>query len=251
MKVTSAGLMLLLLLCVRATAAETLTAELAWMDRVELGVPVSGVVESVTVRPGQTVDKGALLLQLDRSVFLAEAEAARMAVKALQGNRDEARQELERAEALYEQTVLSDHDLQLARLAFDQAEADYQQARARLVKARFDLDHASLMAPFAARVLERHIMPNEVLIQDRQAKVLLVLARRDVMQARTAVPAARLARLSPGDPVSVRVGDKAYPGRITELGLLPRGGQFPVVVEFAVSGEDALFPGMSADVELP
>lgn len=251
MKVTSAGPMLLLLLCVRAAAAETLSAELAWIDRVELGVPVSGVVESVTVRPGQTVDKGALLLQLDRSVFQAEAEAARATVKALEGSRDEARRELERAETLYEETVLSDHDLQLARLAFDRAEADYQQARARLVKARFDLDHASLTAPFAARVLERHIMPNEVLIQDRQAKVLLVLARRAVMQARMLVPAARLARLSPGDSATVRVGDKAYPGRISELGLLPRGGQFPVAVEFAVSGEDVLFPGMSADVELP
>lgn len=63
-------------------------------DKVELTTRVSGVVESVLVKPGQHVKKGAVLLRLDRTILQARLEEA---------TADHARAQADEADAKREQ----------------------------------------------------------------------------------------------------------------------------------------------------
>ena len=72
----------------------------------ELGVPVSGVTQSVYVDVGQKVVKNEKLLQLDDTVFKARVKQASSALQSQEAQYKEAERELKRAEELYDRTVL-------------------------------------------------------------------------------------------------------------------------------------------------
>ena len=96
-------------------------ATLQWGQRAELGTLVSGVVAEVPVRAGQSVNKGALLVTLDDRGFRARVQGAQAAVTRTGVRFEEAKREQERAIELYDRTVLSEHERQLAEIALAEA----------------------------------------------------------------------------------------------------------------------------------
>ena len=125
---------LLALFFVAPAPALELEAELGWERRLELSTPVSGPVASVRVAPGERVEAGDLLLELDQRLYQARLDQARAGLEQARQNREEGRRDLERAEELYDRTVLSDHDLTLARISAAEAEAAHEEASAALTE---------------------------------------------------------------------------------------------------------------------
>lgn len=144
-------------------------------DPVELSTRVSGVVEAVLVRPGQRVQKGALLLRLDRTVLqarLAEAEAEHARAEA---DEADAKRESERAQELFDRTVSSTTELEAATLRHARARAALAAAAARRTIARKDLSDTELRAPFAGTVKAVPGGPGTVIAADCQPKPLVLL----------------------------------------------------------------------------
>lgn len=248
----------LLLALVGATStpgAAELSGELGWANRVELSIPFSGRMKQVSVRPGDLVDAGQALLQLDTRIATARAAQARAAVKRLELQRAEARREWDRAKELFERTVLSVRELQLAEIGYGAADAEYQAARAAQVAADVELENLQLTAPFAARVLAVHVAPGQAVINAQRATSLVTLAERGRMQVRAAATAEQAAALASAGSVGVHVGGQRYEGRVRELGSEPLGAERPalygVVVEFDLPDDAALRAGQSATLVLP
>ena len=78
--------------------------------------PISGVIEEVFVEVGQSIKKDQILLRFDSRLIDSNLTAAKAKLQAEKLNLEEAKKENERAEELYERTVLSDHDLQKAKI---------------------------------------------------------------------------------------------------------------------------------------
>ncbi|WJW76129.1 HlyD family efflux transporter periplasmic adaptor subunit [Thiohalobacter sp. IOR34] len=230
-------------------------AVLDWAGRLALGLPVSGVVERVAVRPGAGVAAGEELLRLEPEVFEARLAAARAVLREREDDRAEAARELERARELYERTVLSDHDLRLAEIGWRRAEAAWRKARAEQVAAAFELEHSRLRAPFDARVIAVRIQPGQPVVSRDRAEPLLVLARRGRMLARAWLPARELVGAEPGQVVRVRLDGRRYAGTLVTLGLEPDPGaaepRYALEAEFEVADEAGLRPGLPAVLELP
>ncbi|MDE2089288.1 MAG: efflux RND transporter periplasmic adaptor subunit, partial [Gammaproteobacteria bacterium] len=150
--VTLAGV---LMMCALPVWAAELAATLHWYRRVELGTPVSGVIAAVPVRPGDRVKRGQPLVRLDARAFQAEVDKAGAVLYQRTQDRAEAKRALDRAQTLYAQTVLSTHELDLAKLGFATAAARYREARANLALARLDLEHSVVRAPYDGVVLSR------------------------------------------------------------------------------------------------
>jgi multidrug efflux system membrane fusion protein len=115
------------------------------------------------VAEGDMVKKGALLLQLESGVArarLAQAEAELAYQKLLLA---EAKNELQRNEELYDRTLLSDHDLDLARIAHSAAQSSFSRARAGLTAAQRELALRRIVAPFDAQVLELFVRAGETI----------------------------------------------------------------------------------------
>ncbi len=244
----------LLLVQVRLFAAGV-DAELVWARRVELGTPVKGVIQRIEVEAGQRVEKGALLLQLDQRMFVADVNRQQARLRKLVAVRAEARREWDRARELYDRTVLSDHELQVAENAWIAADADYQAARAALQLAKIELEQSSLKAPFDAWVIRRDAEVGETVVPNLQPAVLLVLADATRLRARGAIDASRLADLKIGMPATVVSGGKEFKGRIARLVLEPRPaaeGSAPYYIEVEFSpGESRLLAGQAAEIRLP
>lgn len=236
--------------------AEEVPARLEWARRVELSTPISGVVAEVLVSPGDRVEQGALLLRLDARGLRARIEEAEAAVAREKEHREEAQRESERAEELYERTLISDHELQLARIELVSAGARYREAQASLTRARLDLEYSQVRAPFAALVLQRNVEPGQTVVTRLQSMPLVVLAEAERMRTRVVVPLRRIERLRPGQVLPVWVGDQEYAGEVRELGLEPSESAadeplYEIAVDFPLPAGRVLRAGQRASVTLP
>lgn len=235
--------------------AEPLPARLDWSQRVELGTPLSGVVAEVAVAPGDTVTEGQLLARLDERRLKADIAGAEAQVKRLRLAYEEAQREYERNQELYDRTVISARDLQLAEIAYAMAEAEYVEARARLTRLKVDLEDGRLRAPFDAIVISRSVNAGETVSNALEAKPMIVVAARDRMLARGWLAETQLAGLETGREVAVQVDGQRYRGRIERLGLEAREidgtERFEIIVGFQPSTDGILRAGQSADIELP
>ncbi len=249
-------LMLACLLGAVPAAALELKAELAWARRAELGTPVKGVVQQINAQPGQYVAEGEVLLKLDQRGFQSRVTALQASVAHYTAELAEAEREQERAVELYDRTVLSDHELQVAKNNLIAARARYKEAQSELVQAELDLEYSAIRAPYEAVIVSRGAEIGQTVIPDLQPVVLLVLADAKHMHARGRANAKEIAGLVIGKQVVVKIGAEEYPGRIVNFGLLstPPGevpnNRFFVNVEFAITSQTSLV-GQPATIKLP
>lgn len=239
-----------------AAIAEDVPAVLDWARRVELTTPVSGVVGEVRVEPGQWVKKGAVLVRLSPRSFQAHVSNREAAVSRERELRGEAEREFERAQELYDRTLLSDHDLQMARIGLVTAEARLQTAEAALTLARLDLEWSQVTAPFDGIVVERRIEPGQVIVTRFQGVPMVTLADAEPMIARARVAEATLDRLHTGDSVEVRYGGVSLLGEVRSIGLEPvqstdEGPLYEVRVAVPVKVDHTPRAGRSAILRLP
>ncbi|HDP88988.1 MAG TPA: efflux RND transporter periplasmic adaptor subunit [Thioalkalivibrio sp.] len=248
---------LILLLGVVATGAlaQDVDATLDWSKRVALSTPASGVVREINVVPGQRVEAGARLGQLDDRRAQAELRRTSADVTRLKLTLEEAEREYARAEELYERTVIAERDRQLVEIELSVAKANHTAAVAAHQRSRVDLEDTRLVAPFAGIVLAVHVSPGETISNALQVTPMVTLASDRPMLARAWVDEAVQARLEPDQAVAVRVAGDRYDGQVQTLGLEVRQGEskprYEIVVRFTPSDKQQLRAGQAAIIELP
>jgi RND family efflux transporter MFP subunit len=229
-------------------------AVVQWSRRVELAPRFSGVIERVTVQAGERVARDQVLLALDETPFKSAARIAEATTTRRKLERDEAWRDYQQAKELHARTVLSNVELENARLKHGRAEALYQEALADLERANFRLRYSAIRAPYPALVLARAAEPGQTVQVEVQHPPLLVLAAADEYIARARLPAERLGTLKLGQAVTVQVGGRSFTGQIQAIGYDPPDGgadkHYPVEVLFPAPGV-MLRPGQPARIELP
>jgi RND family efflux transporter MFP subunit len=231
-------------------------ATVSFARKVELGVPVSGIVKSVSVEAGAHVKRGEVLLALDNTPFRAGVEQAEAEMSRRTADRDEAARDLKQAQELYERTVLSTVEIENARFKATRAEAAFRAARARLAQARFSLAQSAIAAPFDGWVLDVRVQAGQSVVSNLEARALIVLAADGEYLARSLVPGAVLDALRLGQAATVSVKGKSYPGLVHALKLEPtvgKGGNdalYEISVAFRTT-ETGLRSGLPARIELP
>jgi multidrug efflux system membrane fusion protein len=232
-----------------------LEGKLAWGQRVELGTLVSGVVSEVAVRPGDAVAQGGTLLRLDDRGFRAELSRARAALARAQSELDEARREDQRAQELYDRTLLSDHERQVAQIALVDAQSATQEARAALTQAELDVERSRIEAPFDARVLAVDAAVGQAVVTRLQSQPLVVVVDNRAMLAEADIAASQLDGLAPGQAAQVGLGGEWLDGRVYHIGLEPlrhteREAVYRIQVMFETDPARVLRAGMPAVLRL-
>jgi RND family efflux transporter MFP subunit len=234
-----------------------INATVQWMHRVELSTPLTASVKEVLVETGDAVKKGQVLLRLDARAVQALALRAQAELTRLSVTRDEAENELHRAVSLHRRRLLSDHELQTARIEAAQAESDYTAAQAANAQAQLDLEHCTLRAPFDGVVVQRTAEPGETVVSSLKPESLLVVAETGHMRARAEVQRDVLAKIQRGQAYNVVVANHTYPGMVKYVGLEPLDGlggqyaQYALVVEFNPPADAGLYAGQPAQLTLP
>ncbi|MGI6649420.1 MAG: efflux RND transporter periplasmic adaptor subunit [Bacillota bacterium] len=231
----------------------------------EVGITpkVSGKVVSVSVDVGDTVQKGQVLAQLDTTDIEAQLRQAEAGLTVAQVNQqlaaitlENARVNLERVKELHNQGVVSDKDLEMAQMAFDQAnsglaDAQVKQAEAGLDLIKNQLQNFTLTAPISGMVASRTIDPGEMVMPGGPVITLVDISR---VVVECSVPEGEVNRIKTGEKIKIRVPAAAaepFEGEITSIAPAadPVSKSFPVKIQIANS-EQLLKPGMFAEVEL-
>lgn len=233
--------------------AEEYQASIHWAQRAELGTLVKGIIREVYVNPGDRVKKNARLVALDSDVFAAQVKRASAGLESAKDNYKEAERERDRAQELHDRTLLSDHELQVAKNQLAQAKGELEKARALLVSKQYDLRYSTIRAPFNAIILKRNVQPGEILSTEFAQSPVVVVAAADYMLARFMVAEAELPMLKKGKQATVVVGAESFEGKVTAIGLEPEdksATSYPVDVKFN-TGKQVLRAGQSARVVFP
>ncbi len=130
----------------------TLTPATGWAADRALSFAVSGVVADVKVQPGAGVKKGDVLAVLDLAPFQAKKRAADAAVKASQVIFDLADRRLAQVQELFDALSTSAENVELAETTQANAKMALENARAQQTLATWELNRATLKAPFAGTV---------------------------------------------------------------------------------------------------
>lgn len=144
---------------------------------IELTTRVSGVVEDVYVKPGQSVKKGTVLLRLNKVIYQAQVLEAGAESERLRAEAAEAKRDLDRAEELYSRTVSSTTELDSAKLRHTRAQSALTVAQARATIAKKNLADTDLKAPFNGVVAAVPAAPGVVVASDCQPRALVVMRR--------------------------------------------------------------------------
>ena len=207
-------------------------------DKLTLAFKVGGVVAHVAVEEGDTVRRGSVLAELDRTEI--EATVARVAQAEAKAARDR-----ERTKSLYADDVATLEQLEDATTALEVARAD-------LAAARFNARYARIEAPTDGFVVRRSADPNEVVAAGQPVLEVGSLAKG--WQVRAAVADRDVVRLAIGDPAQVTFDafpGRAFAARVLRLAAASDAATGTYDVELAVEPANAPFvQGLVAKVEL-
>ena len=129
----------------------TLAGRVAASQTAEIRPQVGGIVKSVDYEEGSEVEAGAVLYQLESDSYEASLAAAKAALQRAEVTASGAQSTVERYTKLVGSGV-SQTDLEDAKLALLQAEADVASAQANVTVAQINLDHTTITAPIAGAI---------------------------------------------------------------------------------------------------
>ncbi|WP_414639144.1 efflux RND transporter periplasmic adaptor subunit [Archangium sp.] len=161
---------------------------------------VAGYVRRIHVRPGQKVEAGAPLIDVDSREESAALETARAQRTSSEVTLEQARRTRARIESLYKEGLASAQELEQSRAQVETLEANTRAAAAQEVQREVQLQFNTVRAPFAGTVGDVLVRVGDFV---SATTPLTSVAQADVLEVSVAVPSERARSLRPDTPLEV------------------------------------------------
>lgn len=172
-------------------------------EAIEVRAEIQAAVTAIRFEEGQWVEKGAVLVELENAVQLAELAAARATLV-------DSRSQYKRAEELYRTNVVAASQLEQLKAKLEADEAAVRAAESRL-------DHTVIRAPFAGRLGLRRVSIGAVV---DNSTVITTLDDTSRIKLDFDVPEVFVSRLERGLRVLARSAawpDQQFEGEVTTI----------------------------------
>ena len=179
-----------------------------------LGAPLAGILARLHVTEGAQVRKGDVVAVLDDRVARAALKTAQAAANR-KARVEKATTKLKLAKRYLERLlnapgVASEHTLDQARAAYEEAQAELEmlreeqrEAQAQLEYQKAQLEQYTIRAPFDGEIVQVDVTEGQAV---SAGQPLIVLVNRDALEADLFVPAQRFCDLRPGTIVRLEAG---------------------------------------------
>ena len=276
------------------------TGRIEPISKVEIKSKANGIIKELRVQIGDMVNENQVLAELDKDNLEAQLREARAALAGAQANLKAgeaelvknqveaegpdvpfARRNLERAEQLMKDALISQQSLDDARGALDlalnrqkgaraqlgvsgarvsQAGAAVAQAQATMERAQEELNNSTIRSPIRGMVLSRDLEigspVSSILNLGANATLVMVLGDISKVYVRGKVDEADIGMVRLGQPARIRVEtfkDRPFEGGVTQIA--PMGVERDNVVTFEVrvsidNATGALKANMTANAEI-
>ncbi len=214
-----------------------------------LSFKVPGTITSLAVKLGDVVRDGQLIARLDPNDYNLQVQQAQATLTAAEAQARNARADLNRIRALYENDNASKNEYDQVRAASESADANVLAANKGLEQARLQLSYTRLKAPLSGSIAAVPVEANENV---QAGQTIALLNSGSQLEVQVAVPEVLIADISEGSEVGIQfdaLPGKVLSGIVREVGVASLGSSttFPVIVRVTESHDDIL-PGMAAEV---
>ncbi|MGE0116650.1 MAG: macrolide transporter subunit MacA [Dongiaceae bacterium] len=202
---------------VRGDIERTVTAlgALQPKDYVDVGAQVSGQLKQVHVEIGDRVEKGALLAEIDPTVFETRVRTNKANLENLKAQLDQqqaelalSRKQLKRNQALFKAKAISQDTLETSETQVEVGEARSAALAAQIdaAQATYDGDVANLgytkiYAPMSGTIVSQTALEGQTLNANQSAPVIVRIADLQTMTVKAQVAEADVVRIKTGMPV--------------------------------------------------
>lgn len=224
---------------------------------VRVGSRISGVVNRLQVKVGDSVNKGDLLAELDDRDLVARREQAQAELQRSLAELRFADADLKRQNDLREQKVISTSDWDVAQRAHAVAEQQVAVARAALVYAETQVAYARIYAPISGVVASISTQEGETVAASFSAPTFVTLIDLSRLEVWAYVDETDIGRVEPGRNATFTVDtyrEEAFPGVVTTI--YPKAEirdnvvDYVTVVSFAPPARQVLRPEMTTTVQI-
>ena len=233
------------------------TGTLNAVGTVEVGTQVSGTIAHLFVDYNDHVQKGQMLAKLDTTVLKAAVVEADADLAQAQAQFEQAVADYDRNLPLKEKGYLSEAELLPLQTTLKTRQAALESSRAKLKRARQNLEYAYIRSPISGTVIQRNIEQGQTVAASLSAPTLFVIAEDlSKMEIHTLVDESDIGVIEVGQPVRFVVPtyyDKSFEGTVRQVRLQPDVVQnvvnYTVIVD-AANNDNLLLPGMTATVNV-
>lgn len=209
--------------------------------KVDLSALVMGQIVNLAVKEGDKVERGQLLLQIDRAQLAAQTAGRESALGAMRSDlaaarstAEQARRDFQRAKQNWDAKILSEAEYQKARSVLETAEANLsaaqqrlQETGANLMASRDSLSKTTVTAPLAGMITFLPVKEGEVTVigtMNNPGTQLLTISDMSEVEAVMMVDETSVPEVKVGQKATLSVD--AYPNRtfegvVTEVGSSP------------------------------
>ena len=215
---------------------ETASGKIKPSTEVKIAPEVSGEITQLTVKEGDEVKKGQLLVQIKQDIYISAVNRAQAAVQqsiaALEQSAarlKESESEYKRSKLLFESGTIARADWEateanykVARLTYDASKSSLESARATLKEAEDNLMRTQIFAPIDGTISQLNVEAGERVVGTAQmaGTEVLRVANLDSMEVEVTVGENDIVKLAVGNPVDIEVDaywGKRFKGRVTEI----------------------------------
>jgi HlyD family secretion protein len=227
---------------------------------VEVKSKASGEILNILVETGEIVQRGTLMVQIDRRVPLNDSATAQATLDVSKAQLANAQAQLRRTQELYNANAVTEQELESAQLAVANANATVVRNEIALRNAIIALNDTDVRAPITGTVIKKQVERGTVISSPTSSvsggTTLLTMADLSLVQVKTFVDETDIGKLRPGLTANVTVN--AYPNQPFNgevLKIEPQGDtisnvtMFPVLIRIE-NRNDLLKPGMNTDVRI-
>ena len=223
---------------------------------VEVGTQTSGTISRVLVDFNDHVKKGQLLAVIDRSLCEIALKETKAALVKAKSEYEFKVKEFDTDEKLFNKELISEYELDSARLELNSALSSYTSAEASYERAQKNLEYTEITSPIDGTVIDREVEPGQTVAASLSTPTLFIIAEDlEKMEIHALVDECDIGMIKKGQDITFTV--EAYPddefdGTISEVRLQPATVDnvvnYTVVCDIRNSG-NRLMPGMTATVD--
>lgn len=221
---------------------------------------LSGRIVTLYVAEGESVERGQLLLELDRRSFEARLDEAERSLEAEQLRVDRAQRNFERQKELFDKNFVGEQAFLDAKTDFDLSKLNLEIAQARLADARDELSKTKIEAPHNGIVTKLDVIGGEVIAGATSVSngtELMTVAQLKQLYMEASINEVDVERLVLGQPAELRfdaIPNFRLIGEVSAIALSARRDGnvrvFPVEISFEAT-DARVRPGISSTVDIP
>lgn len=241
-------------LVVNSQKTRNYPAEIQANRETSLSFRVDGPLTNIAKEPGERVEEGELLMQLDPRDYRDRIRILEAELQGSLARADKASQDFARAKQLYKKDVIAKADYDLARSRSASENAVVKNIRAQLSVAKHQLKDTSLRAPYKGTVTAQLVENHEMI---RAGQVVMRMHDISMLEITTNVPEndIGLLLLEKGSRAVLTVPsleNSFFTAKLKEWSTEADKTTRTYKVTFSLDApeNDSLLPGMTAEIKL-